>query len=53
MRPLVLIAALAVLPAQPTLAASGAAAQARKLEAGKAALEKLKSDPRRRRYRDG
>jgi N-acetylmuramoyl-L-alanine amidase len=27
--------------------------QARKLEAGKAALEKLRADPRRRRYRDG
>jgi N-acetylmuramoyl-L-alanine amidase len=27
--------------------------QARKLEAGKEALEKLKNDPRRRRYRDG
>jgi N-acetylmuramoyl-L-alanine amidase len=27
--------------------------QARKLEAGKASLEKLRSDPRRRRYRDG
>jgi N-acetylmuramoyl-L-alanine amidase len=27
--------------------------QARKLEAGKGALEKLQSDPRRRRYRDG
>ena len=49
---LLLIAALALLPgaahAQP-----GAVVQARKLEAGKAALEKLDHDARRRRYRDG
>src|SRR5205823_1887443 len=30
-----------------------AVSQSRKLEAGKAALEKLRTDPRRRRYRDG
>src|SRR5258705_223940 len=34
-------------------AAAGASAQARKLEAGKAALENLQRDARRRRYRDG
>jgi len=49
---LLLIAALALLPgaahAQP-----GSVVQARKLEAGKAALEKLDHDARRRRYRDG
>ncbi len=52
MRLLPWIVALALLPAG-VRAAPGVVAQARKLEAGKEALEKLKSDPRRRRYRDG
>jgi N-acetylmuramoyl-L-alanine amidase len=33
--------------------ARASALQARKLDAGRAALEKLRADPRRRRYRDG
>jgi N-acetylmuramoyl-L-alanine amidase len=37
----------------PARAAPAGAAQARRLEAGKAALQKLRGDPRRRRYRDG
>ena len=53
MRTFLSIAALAVLLPDPARAASGAAVQARKLEAGKAALEKLQRDARRRRYRDG
>ena len=53
MRVLPLLAALALLLPDPARAASGALAQARKLEAGKAALEKLQRDARRRRYRDG
>jgi N-acetylmuramoyl-L-alanine amidase len=52
-RLLLLIAGLALLLPGPARAASGPAAQARKLEAGKAALEKLQHDARRRRYRDG
>ena len=52
MRPLPFVVALALFPAS-VRAAPGAVVQARKLEAGKEALEKLKSDPRRRRYRDG
>ena len=51
MRPLVCIVALALLPAMGR--AAPATVQERKLEAGKAALEKLRHDPRRRRYRDG
>jgi N-acetylmuramoyl-L-alanine amidase len=51
-RPLVLLAVLSALPAAARSAAP-ATVQARKLEAGKAALEKLRSDQRRRRYRDG
>jgi N-acetylmuramoyl-L-alanine amidase len=51
-RPLVLLAVLSALPAAARPAAP-ATVQARKLEAGKAALEKLRSDQRRRRYRDG
>lgn len=52
MRPLVFLAVLSALPAAARSAAP-ATVQARKLEAGKAALEKLRSDQRRRRYRDG
>jgi len=48
-----LLLALALLLPDPARAASAVAAQARKLEAGKAALEKLQRDARRRRYRDG
>jgi N-acetylmuramoyl-L-alanine amidase len=51
-RSLLLIAALALLPGA-THALPGSVVQARKLEAGKAALEKLQHDTRRRRYRDG
>ena len=46
------IAVLALLPG-PARAVPAEAAQARRLEAGRAALQKLRSDPRRRRYRDG
>ena len=49
---LLLIAALALL-AGAAHAQPGSVVQARKLEAGKAALEKLDHDARRRRYRDG
>ncbi len=49
---LLLIAALALLPGGAH-ALPGSMVQARKLEAGKAALEKLQHDARRRRYRDG
>ena len=52
MRSLLLIAALALLPGGAH-ALPGSMVQARKLEAGKAALEKLQHDARRRRYRDG
>lgn len=52
MRLLVLIAAFASLPVAAR-AVPASAVQARKLEAGKAALEKLRADSRRRRYRDG
>jgi N-acetylmuramoyl-L-alanine amidase len=58
-RSLALAAAFILLPgaarARPpaAVASRAAAVQARKLEAGKASLEKLRSDPRRRRYRDG
>jgi N-acetylmuramoyl-L-alanine amidase len=51
-RSLLLIAALALLPGGAH-ALPGSVVQARKLEAGKAALEKLQHDARRRRYRDG
>jgi len=51
-RSLLLVAALALLPAAAR-ALPGSVVQARKLEAGKAALEKLQRDARRRRYRDG
>jgi N-acetylmuramoyl-L-alanine amidase len=51
-RSLVLILALTSLPVAAR-AAPASAVQARKLEAGKAALEKLRADSRRRRYRDG
>jgi N-acetylmuramoyl-L-alanine amidase len=51
-RSLLLIAALALLPGAAH-ALPGSVVQARKLEAGKAALEKLQHDARRRRYRDG
>ena len=52
MRWLLPITVLALLSA-PARAVPAEAAQARRLEAGKAALQKLRSDPRRRRYRDG
>jgi len=51
-RSLLLLAALAALPGTAH-ALPGPVVQARKLEAGKAALEKLQHDARRRRYRDG
>jgi len=51
-RPILLAAALALAPGA-VRAMPAAAAQARKLEAAKTALEKLRSDSRRRRYRDG
>ena len=49
------LAVLAVLLSTPALArhAPATVVQARKLEAGKSALEKLRGDPKRRRYRDG
>lgn len=50
MRPLLL---LATLISMPVAAAGPASVQSKKLEAGKAALEKLRADPRRRLYRDG
>jgi N-acetylmuramoyl-L-alanine amidase len=50
---LLLIGALALLPGPAPAAVPAGGAQARRLEAGKAALQKLRSDPRRRRYRDG
>ena len=53
MRPLALLAAVTSLPAAAAHRAPAAVVQARKLEAGKSALEKLRADPRRRRYRDG
>ncbi len=52
MRLLALIAAFASLPVAAR-AIPAIAVQGRKLEAGKAALEKLRADSRRRRYRDG
>jgi N-acetylmuramoyl-L-alanine amidase len=51
-RSLLLIAGLALLPGA-VHALPGSVVQARKLEAGKAALERLQHDARRRRYRDG
>jgi N-acetylmuramoyl-L-alanine amidase len=51
-RLLALALAVVLLPAGAR-AAPASAVQARKLEAGKSALEKLRTDPRRRRYRDG
>jgi N-acetylmuramoyl-L-alanine amidase len=51
-RPLALALALALLPGAAR-AVPGSVVQARKLEAGKSALEKLRTDSRRRRYRDG
>ena len=53
MRLLALLGAVVLLCPDSARAASGASAQARKLEAGKAALENLQRDARRRRYRDG
>ena len=52
MRSLLLLAALAFLPGAAR-ALPGSVVQARKLEAGKSALERLQHDARRRRYRDG
>ena len=52
MRSLLVIVALALLPGAAH-ALPGPVVQARKIEAGKAALEKLQHDARRRRYRDG
>ncbi len=52
MRPLVVALALISMPALGRPAPAGTV-QARKLQAGKSALEKLRTDPRRRRYRDG
>ncbi len=57
MRLIALVAALALIPgaarAKEAGPARAAAVQAKKLEAGKASLEKLRADPKRRRYRDG
>ncbi|HET7784632.1 MAG TPA: N-acetylmuramoyl-L-alanine amidase [Myxococcales bacterium] len=52
MRPLALAIAVALLPGAGR-AVPAAVAQARKIEAGKSALERLRTDARRRRYRDG
>ena len=52
MRALLLAGVLAVFP-DPARAMPAGAVQARKLEAGKSALERLRADPRRRRYREG
>src|SRR5260370_14159089 len=58
-RSLALAAAFILLPgaaragAPARVASRASAVQAKKLEAGKASLEKLRSDARRRRYRDG
>jgi len=51
-RALLLAGVLAVLPDAARAIPAGAV-QARKLEAGKSALERLRADPRRRRYREG
>lgn len=57
MRSLALAAALALIPgaahSRKAAPSRAAAVQAKKLEAGKASLEKLRADPKRRRYRDG
>ena len=52
MRALLLAGVLAVLPDAARAIPAGAV-QTRKLEAGKSALERLRADPRRRRYREG
>jgi N-acetylmuramoyl-L-alanine amidase len=51
-RSLAVALALALLPGAAR-AVPAPVAQARKIETGKSALEKLRTDPRRRRYRDG
>ena len=53
MRSLALAAAFVLLPGAAHARVPAAVVQARKLEAGKAALEKLRNDAHRRRYRDG
>ena len=53
MRSLVLAAAFALIPGAARARAPAAVVQARKLEAAKASLEKLRNDARRRKYRDG
>lgn len=52
MRSLALALALALLPGAAR-AVPPSVVQERKLEAGRSALERLRTDPRRRRYRDG
>jgi N-acetylmuramoyl-L-alanine amidase len=51
-RALLLLGVISVFP-EAAAAIPAGAVQARKLEAGKSALEKLRVDPRRRRYREG
>ena len=53
MRSLVLAAALASIPGAAHARTPAAVVQARRLEKGKADLEKLRNDPPRRKYRDG
>ena len=53
MRSLVLAAAFALIPGAAHARAPAAVVQARKLEKGKASLEQLRNDARRRNYRDG
>src|SRR5438105_3686009 len=52
-RLLALVAAVLLAGAVHAGSAPPAVLQGRKLEAAKASLEKLRNDPRRRRYRDG
>ena len=52
MRSLVLVAAFALIPGAAYARVPGAVLQARKLEKGKADLERVKNDPKRRKYRD-
>ncbi|HEY6909527.1 MAG TPA: N-acetylmuramoyl-L-alanine amidase [Myxococcales bacterium] len=52
MRSLAVVLALALVPGA-ALAVPAPVVQARKLEQGQSALERLRTDPRRRRYRDG
>lgn len=53
MRSLALAAAFALIPGVARARTPAAVVQARKLDAARASLEKLKNDARRRKYRDG